>query len=103
MLFRSTAIPLDSQNSSATATLKFYTVAPTVTSLGAITSRRYLSLASNSTTGTIEFAEINFGNSISATSPVVLRGTSEAIAINLSTIGAGSGQNMSLVIEWIEE
>lgn len=99
-----TAVPLDSQNAAATATARFYTVAPTTaTSLGAITSRRYLSLPANATAGVIELAEINFGNSISATSPIVLRGTSEAIALNLSAIGGGGGQTMSLVVEWIEE
>ena len=98
-----TPIPLDSLNPTVSASAKSYTVAPTVTSLGAVSSRRIISLPSGSNSGVIDMEEFIYGNSISGTSPVVLRGTAEAITINLSTIGGGAGTTLSGSIEWIEE
>lgn len=94
-------VPLDSTNPAATATVNGYTANPTTlgTNLGDVRKTRVL--VPVGTTAVDEFQEeFCFGNSIAQ--PVVLRGTTESLWLNL---GAANGAGTSVVcyVEWTEE
>jgi hypothetical protein len=93
-----TAIPLDSNFSSATASGVYYTANPTTgTSLGTIS---HCALVSGGAVwpGTIHI----LFDSTKGGSPIVLRGTSESVSVNFN--GATNGIGNSVVdIEWSEK
>jgi hypothetical protein len=99
-----TAVPHDSVNAAATATIRTYTANPTLgTSVGNIRSQR--ALFPSSTPGGNISASPTYGFTFgdpSGGQPIVLRGTSQVLAINLnaSTI---TGNSIDGYIEWTEE
>jgi len=99
-----TAVPYDSSDSSATATVRAYSANPSSlgTAVGTLATER-LSIAaigSGGATGLNSYLEWDFGDQIRK--PVVLRGTSQVLAINLN--GVTVTQSLfDIWIEWTEE
>lgn len=97
-----TAVPHDSTNPAATATVRSYTANPTLgTLVGAIRWVDYTSLAKNSNNVT-DIREFQFG--AEEDQGIVLRGTNEVLALNFNgqtvTFGASDGYDLS--VEWRE-
>jgi hypothetical protein len=93
-----TIVPFDSTNVAATAIVNSYTANPTLgTTVGIISNRKVF--LNTVTTGITDYCVYEFGN---LNQCVVLRGTSQVLAINLNaTTITGSSFNIS--IEFIEE
>lgn len=95
-----TAVPMDSNNAAATATVKAYTANPTTgTLVGNIRAQRAV-VFSNVNQG-VQQVIWDFGFPRNAQA-VVLRGTSQVLAVNFngSTIVTGS---CDISVEWLEE
>lgn len=94
-----TAVPRDSKNPAATATVLSYTANPTLgTTVGTVHSVKLIlpAVAPGQPANIIE--HIPFGDDIQ---PIILRGTSEVLAVNLnSTTIVGSSFNIT--VEWTE-
>jgi hypothetical protein len=97
-----TNVPLDSNNSSATAVLKVYTVAPTAgTLIGLVQTKRILGEATTATaSGILDTTEFDFRPSEST--GIYLRGTTQELAIAFGTAPA-SAVTLSITVEWTEE
>lgn len=93
-----TDVPHDSTDAAGTATVRAYTVNPTVlgTTVGAIRGVKYAVGANN----TIDLITWDFGNR--PAKAIVLRGTTETLAINFNatTVVGGSA---AIHVEWTEE
>ena len=92
-----TAVPLDSNFPSATASGVYYTANPTAgTSLGAIS---HITIHTNFPAGDIStlFDSGNGG------SPIVLRGTSESVSVNYNGVTDAIGTSAVVDIEWSEK
>lgn len=100
-----TAVPYDSNNVAATATVRSYTANPTLgTAIGEVYSARVsfpVQTPSNAqgNGGAAEPWEWIY-NDIGQ--PIVLRGTSEVLAVNLNGVTIAGG-NLQVSIEWSEE
>lgn len=93
-----TNVPNDSSNAAATATVRSYTANPTVgTAVGTIRAIRYSTTATGAVTTQVEW---DFG--VRPAQPIVLRGTSEVLAINFSSTTI-TGPIFNFGIEWTEE
>jgi hypothetical protein len=94
-----TAVPLDSLNSAATATVRSYTANPTLgTTVGTIYSEKVLVPTTTTLGGELIFST-NLGQ---FNQDVVVRGTSEVLAVNLNSVTvAGGSFNISII--WTEE
>jgi hypothetical protein len=93
-----TAVPLDSNNAAATATVLSYTANPTLgTLVGTVRAARVFIPA---TTGSPILQVFEFQND--GTQALILRGTSQvaAISLNGNTIAGGS---VCIGIDWVEE
>jgi hypothetical protein len=98
--FSETAIPLDSNDASATATLVHYSANPTgITSLGAITQPKLgvQTSATNFPAWTTLFDCNQFGK------PIVLNSASEQVALNFNGAALPSGMQVQLEVLWTEE
>lgn len=89
-----TEVPLDSNNSAATATVGHYTANPTLgTDVGVIDSR------------SITFQQVGLSPAgeliLEFKTPVVLRGTSEQLSINFNATSV-TGSSIACVVEWEE-
>lgn len=95
------AVPHDSNNAAGTATVRSYTINPTVlgTLVGAIRADKTSSPLVSSTT-TPEGIEYYFGNRPGQT--IVLRGTSQVLAWNFNGVTLSGGTFVGY-IEWTEE
>jgi hypothetical protein len=95
-----TAVPHDSLNAAATATVRGYTVNPTLgTLVGFVrTQKHYIPVASSSAEGTPVFWD--FDNV--AHQPIVLRGTSQVLSLNLNGVTITTA-SFDVSIEWTEE
>jgi hypothetical protein len=93
------ANPYDTNNAAATATACHYTVNPTSTGTLAGTLRNYRPLIPTATQNPTGYIWEDFGDS---TQPIVLRGTSDILAVNLggATI---SGLSYTIQVEWTEQ
>ena len=94
-----TAIPLDSNFSSATASGVYYTANPTVgTSLGTIAH-------GNVCVGSIWAIQpsSNIFDATKGGSPIVLRGTGESISVNYNGVTDAIGTSAAVDIEWSEK
>jgi len=93
-----TAVPADSNNAAATATVAAYTANPAAlgAAVGDILSQRYFIAGTGTATTPIVFT---FGGDVQ---PVVLRGTSEVFALNLDAVTVAGG-TFYVGIEWTEE
>jgi hypothetical protein len=100
-----TAVPVDSNNAAATATVTHYTANPTLgTGVGSVSSRYlHIPAAASTTSGDVGdlIASINAGNWISL-QPITLRGTGEGAVINLGGVTV-TGGTLNANISWIEE
>jgi hypothetical protein len=97
-------VPLDSNSAAATAAfVRYYTAVPTAgTLVGDIASVRFLAQATTAAAGGPTFAyTFNFGD-ITESGGVVLRGTSQGLALSFPTAPA-STITLSADIEWTEE
>lgn len=93
-----TAVPFDSTNAAATAVVRSYTANPTLgTAVGTIRSERVF-ISGGATTASNNSFDV-FGDFAQA---VVLRGTSEVLAINLNGVTINS-PSLNLWVEWVEE
>jgi hypothetical protein len=96
--------PYDSNNAAATAIINAYTVNPT--SLGATVgspiraAKVFISTTTGGNTAIEDILSWDFGNRPSQS--VVLRGTSQVLAINLNSTTI-AGNNFNISIEWTEE
>ncbi len=96
-----TNVPLDSNNAAATAVVRAYTANPSGlgTAVGNIRTRKvFVSLASGNTSNADEMI-LEFGTR--NTQPLVLRGTSELVAINLNGVTI-AGNSFCISVEWTE-
>lgn len=95
----STNVPHDSTNAAASATVLAYTANPTTgTLVGLVRSANYTSMATNSNVAT-DIREFTFG--IEEDQGIILRGTSEVLALNLAAT-AVTGLSAAISIEWRE-
>ena len=93
-----TAVPLDSNFASATASGVYYTANPTTgTSLGAI-SHIYIHANAGISPGD---TKILF-DSTKGGAPIVLRGTSESVSVNYNGVTDAIGTSAVVDIEWSE-
>ena len=93
-----TAVPLDSNFSSATASGVYYTANPTVgTSLGTVSHIWVIG-----TSGPINQVTGALFDSTKGGSPVVLRGTGESISVNYNGVTDAIGTSACVDIEWSE-
>lgn len=93
-----TMVPLDSSSSAATALAQSWSVTPgTQTSVGTIETVRY----NEPTTGNNNYITMAFGDSQRGTSAIVLRGTSEWVGVDISSVA--NNPVFDIWIEWIEE
>lgn len=92
-----TVVPLDSTFAAGTAVVKAYTVNPTLgTLVGAVRSNRVF-VSGGATTASQDDIDI-WGE---LASPVVLRGTSESLCVNLNGVTINS-PTMNIWVEWVE-
>lgn len=93
-----TAVPFDSANAAATATVRAYTANPTLgTTVGTVLSQQLF--VSGGTTQPIANAIFDFTSTVSQ--PIVLRGTGEVLALNLQGVTV-TGPQFQVSIEWVE-
>lgn len=94
-----TMVPHDSNNAAATAVVRSYTANPTTGALvGSVREEKmFINVAA---TGTSDRITWEFG--IRPSQPIVLRGTSQVLAINLSGVTI-TGPNFDIYVEWTEE
>lgn len=93
-----TAVPLDSNFSSATASGVYYTANPTTgTSVGTISHGVFL-------VGSLVY-HLNYVlfDSTKGGSPIVLRGTSESVSVNYNGVTDSIGTSATVDIEWSEK
>ncbi len=97
------SVPLDSNNSAATAVVKAYTVAPTKGNLvGTVASWRALWQATTAAAaGVTDYFTFNFGD-MRETKGVILRGTGQELALTFPVVLASAG-TLSVDIEYTEE
>lgn len=102
-----TAVPLDSQNAAATATAKIYTANPTVGSaVGTICIRRAISLIQSAylQPDNMQGRNADVFDYQLIGQPIVLRGASEGIALNLDGVTQqGTSPSMLVNVIWTEE
>lgn len=93
------AVPHDSQNAAATATINWYSANPTGlgTTVGSGLATQKLALPAIGTVNNV--AIFDFGTR--PAQAVVLRGTSEGLCLNLATT-TSTGGTMNIYIEWTE-
>lgn len=92
-----TAVPHDSGFAAATATINAYTANPTTGNLvGNVRVDKLFVSASTALGGVLEY---NFGNS--AGSSIVLRGTTQVLAVNLNGATVTGGA-FDITVEWVE-
>lgn len=97
------AVSLDTNNPAATAVVKAYTAAPTKgTLVGTLASWRALWQATvAAAAGVTDYFTFNFGD-MRETKGVILRGTSQEIALTFPVVLASAG-TLAVDIEWTEE
>lgn len=95
-----TAVASDSNNAAATATVRAYTVNPTLGTLVGNIRARKADIDITSKSGPIELVSWVFGERPSQA--IVLRGTSEVVSVNLNSI-TSAGNSFDVGIEWTEE
>jgi hypothetical protein len=94
------SIPYDSISPNATAEVRAYTANPILgTAIGTIFAAKVF-IPSNNALASQNDKYINFG--INNGKPIILRGTSELLAVNLNSI-TSPGNLISISIEWTEE
>lgn len=92
-----TPVPNDSNNAAATATVKYYSVNPTVgTSVGAVRAEVF-----QTTVGSTPTQELTFDFGGVQDQPITLRGTAESLCLNLNgaTVVAGNFQITAVFTE----
>lgn len=100
-----TAVPYDSDNDAATATVRAYTANPTLgTLVGEIQARRVSFPVQTPTNAQGNGGSVNpwVWEYTKDAQPITLRGTSEVLAINLNGITI-AGRSLQFSIEWSEE
>jgi hypothetical protein len=99
-----TAVPHDSNDAAASATVLAYTVSPSLgAAVGTVRSEKLVLTAAatgGAFTGTLNILELVFGHGPSKA--IVLRGTSQVLAINLNAQTL-TGSSINIDIEWTEE
>jgi hypothetical protein len=94
------AVPLDSTDAAATATVLSYTANPTLgTTVGTVAASRIFLPAPATATGE-ESLLFTFGDL--AAKALVLRGTSQVLAVNLNGVTV-TGGSLHIEVEWTEE
>lgn len=98
-----TAVPVDSTNAAATATVLSYTGNPTTGTLVGNVITRLFFLASLSSLNVSTPVVFDFGQE--GTQALVLRGTSEGAALNMGGVNIGvlSATVLYITVEWTEE
>jgi hypothetical protein len=95
------AVPMDSNYAAATATALGYTVNPALgTTVGTVRNSMILAPAL-ATASTTEERNFSFDNLVS--SPVVLRGNTQVLAINFNGAAIPAGLTVRCSFEWTEE
>lgn len=94
-----TAVPLDSSNAVATATVKSYSVSPTAgTAVGTVRARHQALGVQGNTANTTE-SLFDFANYYDQ--PLTLRGTTQNLCVNVGAAGAGG--SWATDVEWTEQ
>ena len=95
-----TPTPWDSLFSAATATVVTYAAAPTLGALvGNVCACQVEIPAKSGVGGSILEWQFNRNG----VTPIVLRGTNEMLALNLSAVTLPSGAELNITIEWVEQ
>ena len=95
-----TAVPFDSQNPTATATVVNYTANPTTgTAVGTVDAQKAPAQAATGTTPAL----LEFNLSHLDGSPVVLRGAGDVLALNFNGAAVPAGFAMDCTIYWVEQ
>lgn len=96
-----TAVPHDSTNAAATATVLAYTANPTLGSaIGNVRATKVLTPAPASLATAVQVWEFD---GVSGGQPVVLNGTSQVLALNFNGAALPTGLNVNCTITWTEE
>jgi hypothetical protein len=97
-----TNVPLDSDDTAATATVRAYTANPTLgTTIGTIISKKLIVNVTNVGSSAVDNDTVFYlGSELSKA--VVLRGTSEVLSINLNSTTL-AGNSFNIWVEWTEE
>jgi len=94
-----TAVPHDSTNVAATASVKAYSVSPTAgTAVGSIMAHK-IALGVQGNTATTTEAFFKYGDQ--GQQPIILHGTAENVCVNVSAPGAGG--SWAIYSEWMEK
>ncbi len=97
------AMPYDSADAAPTAVGRYYTANPTTgTLVGVIRAIRTYMAATGSTSGTSGDGSVAFEFNVPPARPLVLRGATQMIALNLGGV-AISGGSVQCFFEWTEE
>lgn len=94
------AVPHDSNNAAATATIVGYTANPTSLGTAVGSSVRLDRIFLATTVTDSDHLKYDFG--VPPSQPIVLRGTSQVLAFNFSTLTI-TGGNVDCYVEWTEE
>lgn len=95
-----TLVPMDSNNTAATATVLSYTANPTPgTSVGNIRATKLLTPQATTTNSGVFVWDFDTLNS----QPVVLRGTAQGLALNFAGAALPAGLSVNCMINWTEE
>jgi len=95
-----TIVPYDSNNAAATATVLTYTANPSLGATVGTVRAAKVDVGATNLTSAADQVEWNFGNN--PVQAIVLRGTSQVLAINLNGVTSASG-SFDMVFEWTEE
>lgn len=95
------AVPLDSQNPTAAATVQNFTANPggLGTAVGTITAPRVAFGTTANTTNPVYLFDYNDTNG----SPIVLRSAAEQLALNFNGAAIPAGMAINVTVKWIEQ
>lgn len=96
-----TNVPQDSNNAAATATVRSYTVNPTLgTAVGTVDSQ-YIFFPALASSNVSNVREFDYG--VFRDQAIYLRGTSEQLVVNAGGVTLGGTTLVSIKVEWTEE
>lgn len=96
-----TNVPNDSNNAAGTATVRSYTVSPTLGTLVGNIEGELIFLPTLASSNSSSNENITYGDD--GTQPITLRGTSEVFAVNLNGVSLLGTTVMNISINWTEE
>lgn len=96
-----TAVPHDSNESAATATIAAYTANPTVGTLVGALRNRKITVTTDAAAINQDMSRFEFG--LRSEEPIILRGNTQQLAVNLNGASLPAGLSLNIDITWTEE